>query len=302
MSYPKLDVQNTCFVPALANSSRAMTPPSVKYLYMEQHRHLPDINRLSIVTAMVMLSYSITAYVQLPERSLSLQLPGFLFVVKISIFTLVSLVVTVLAAAGSDWVISGHPEMHEQKHWYHWIIPALTATVIGVPLNSLSVSPAWWVIFGMGGLLLWAVLTAEYISVDPSDGRYWLATLVLTVVFLSLFLILAIAMRGAEFRLYVVLSGLVPAAALLAARVLYLRITGKWLLAWTGGIALILGQMAVCLFYLPLKPIQFGLLLTALLYAITSLAGNIEEGYPVNRIWLEPVIMFAVFLFFSFVL
>jgi hypothetical protein len=269
---------------------------------MNDHRNLPALDSLSIVTAMVLLSYSITAFVRLPERSLELQLPGFLFVIRLNIFTIVSIVVALLAAAGSEWIISDHPSLEGQRHWYHWIIPALTAMVIGVPLNAIQVSPAWWVIFGMGGFLLLAVLTAEYISVDPVDHYYQLASITLTVVFMSLFLILAIVVRGAELRLYAVLSALVPAVALLAARVIHLRLFGKWRLAWAGGISLIMGQLTAALFYLPVKPIQFGLILLAVLYGLTVLAGNIEEGDLRHRAWAEPVIMFTVFLIISFIL
>jgi hypothetical protein len=269
---------------------------------MDDHKNFPELDRLSIVTAMILLSYALTAFIRLPEQALSIQLPGFLFVIRVSIYTIISFIVAVLAAAGSAWVISGHPHLGEHKSWYHWIIPSLTALVIGVPLNTLEVSSAWWVIFGMGGLLLIVVLIAEYISVDALDRYYSLACIVLTVVSLSLFLILAIAIRGAQFRLYAVISTLVPAIALLTARVLHLRLLGKWSLAWTGGISLIMGQLAACIFYLPLNSVQFGLILLAFIYGLISLAGNIEEGYPVEKIWLEPVIMFSVILVFSIIL
>lgn len=275
---------------------------SVKLPDMKEHRNLPEINSLSIVTAMVLLSYSVTAFIQIPEKALQVQLPGFLFVIKLSIFTIVSLVVAMLAAAGSEWIISQHPYLGEKRHWFHWIIPALTAMTIGVPLNSLQVGPAWWVIFAMGGFLLLGVLIAEYVSVDPEDHFYQLACIALTVVFMSLFLILAIVLRGAELRLYVVLSALVPAAALLSARIIHLRLAGNWRLAWAGGTSLIIGQLTAALFYLPVKPIQFGLILVAVLYGLTSLAGNIEEGFTERSVWLEPAVMFSIFFVFSFIL
>jgi hypothetical protein len=269
---------------------------------MNDQRNLPSIDSLSIVTAMVLLSYSVTAFIQLPERALELQLPGFLFVIRLNIYTIVSVLVALLAAAGSEWIISKHPRLGDQRHWYHWIIPALTAMVIAVPLNALVVSTAWWVIFGMGGVLLLAVLIAEYVSVDPENHNYQLAVITLTVVFMSLFLILAIAVRGAELRLYVVLSTLVPAVALLAARIIHLRLSGQWRLPWAGGISLIMGQLIAALFYLPVTPIQFGLILLAALYGLITLAGNIEEGHSAQRMWLEPVIMSSIFLILSFVL
>lgn len=286
----------------MENLSRRIIISRVKLKHMSKHRNLPALDSLSIVTAMVLLSYSLTAFIRLPERSLELQLPGFLFVIHLDIFTVVSIVVALLAATGSEWIISDHPSLEGQRHWFHWIIPAMTAMVIGVPLNAIQVGPAWWVIFTMGGFLLMAVLTAEYISIDPEDHYYQVACITLTVVFMSLFLILAITVRGAQLRLYEVISVLVPAVALLAARVIHLRLAGHWHLAWAGGISLIMGQLAVALFYLPVKPIQFGLILLAVLYGLTVFASNIEEGEVQRKAWLEPVIMFSVIMVFSFIL
>ena len=269
---------------------------------MNEHQHLPDFDRLSIVTAMVLLAYSLTAFIQLPERTLNIQLPGFLFVAKINFYTIVSILVAGLAAAGSDWVITSHPHLGEERRWHHWILPALTAMVIGVPLNEISVSAAWWIIFGLGSLLFVGVLVSEYISVDAADIRFHFASVGLTAVSLALFLILAIAVRGSGLRLYIVLSAVVPAIALLSARNLHLRMAGKWPLAWVGGIALIIGQLSICLFYLPIKPIQYGMILLALVYALISLAGNNEENMSPARIWIEPSLMFSAIFILSFIL
>jgi hypothetical protein len=269
---------------------------------MDEHRYLPNLDRLSIVTAMVLLAYSSAAFVHLPGNSLSLQLPGFLFVAKLNFFTLISLLVAGMAAAGSDWVIAGHPRAGEGGRWHHWILPALTALVIGVPLNEIAVSAAWWVIFGMGALLFAGVLISEYISVDLTDALYPLAVVSLTVVSMAMFLILAIAVRGAGLRLYVVLSAIIPAVALVSARTLNLRLRGKWLLPWIAGITLVVGQLTICLFYFPIKPVQFGLILLGISYALASLAGNFEEGLTSIWVWVEPTLMFSMLFLLSFIL
>lgn len=267
---------------------------------MDETQHMPDYDRVSIITAMILLAYSLTAFIQLPEQSLSLQLPGFLFVLQVNFFTIVSVLVAAMAAAGSEWIISGHPRIDQEKHWQHWLLPAFTAIVIGVPLNELPVSGPWWIVFGLGALLLVSILVAEYISVDPTDTRFQFAAMGLNVVSLGLFLILAIALRGAGFRLYVVLPPIVLATLLLCARNLRLRLYDRFPVAWISGITLILGQMTVCLFYLPVKPIQFGMILLALVFSLTNLAGNIEEKFDRSRIWLEPAIMLFAILLLSF--
>jgi hypothetical protein len=62
------------------------------------------------------------------------------------------------------------------------------------------------------------------------------------------------------------------------------------------GIGLVAAQLAAALHYLPLTPVQFGLALLAPLYALTILAVSLAEGTPFRRAFVEPVIMFALFL------
>lgn len=261
----------------------------------DEHQNLPDINRLSVLAAVILLAYAMVPFIQAPERSLELQLPGFLFVVRLELSTLVSVLVAALAAAGTNWLLDGHPQAAGQANFQHWILPALTAWVIGVPLNNLAQGAQWWAVFAFGGLLLVLVFVAEYIVVDISDVRQAPATVGLTAVSFALYLTLAIAIRASGLRLYVILPALVPAIFLVAARTLYLRLGGRWCWAWAAGIALVTGQFALGLHYLPVTPLRFGLLLLGVAYALTGIAGSYEEGRPLRTAWIEPVLMMAVF-------
>ena len=120
----------------------------------------------------------------------------------------------------------------------------MTALVIGVPLDVLQVSPAWWGVFALGGVLLAGVLLSEYISVDPADNRSVLAIISLTAVSLGLFLTLVIALRGSGQRLYLILAAIAPASFLVAARCLQLR-TGcdTWKPVWALGIAIVIPRL-----------------------------------------------------------
>ena len=173
---------------------------------------------------MILLAYALTAFINFPARSLNIQLPGFLLTLRINFITIISVVVAFLAAAGSDWLIAAHPSVGQARRFHHWLIPAFTALVIGVPLNSLQVSPSWWVVFALGGLLLVGVFIAEYISVDPSDVRFPIARVSLTAMSFALFLVLLIAVRGAGLRLYAVLGAILPATAVVTAKALHLRL------------------------------------------------------------------------------
>jgi hypothetical protein len=260
-----------------------------------QHQHLPNVNHLSVITAMILLAYALTAFIQVPVQSINWQLPGFLLTLRFNFISLISIVVAVMAAAGADWIVKTHPHTSTERRFHHWLIPAFTALVIGIPLNEIQVSPSWWAVFALGGLLLVGVFISEYISVDPLDIRFPIARVSLTAMSFALLLVLLIAVRGGGLRLYTVLATLLPAIALVSAKTLHLRL-GGWSLAWTVGISIALIQLATGLFYLPVKPLQFGLILLGLTFALVSLAGNLEEKQAPQTIWLEPILSFTAFL------
>jgi hypothetical protein len=261
---------------------------------VKEHEYLPSIDHLSVITATILLAYALTAFIHFPTRSLDLQLPGFLLTIDINFMTIVSVTAAVLAAAGADWLISGHPGIGSARRFHHWLIPAFTALVISVPLNSIQVSPSWWAVFALGGLLLTGVMIAEYISVDPADLRFPIARVSLSAMSFALFMVLLVAVRGSGLRLYTVLAAILPAAAVVSAKTLHLRL-GGWNLAWVGGISLVVAQLATGFFYLPFKPLQFGLILIGITYGLSNLAGSIEEKRPTNLIWIEPILLMIVF-------
>lgn len=262
---------------------------------MDEHRNLPDVDRFSVVMAMILIAYSLTAVISFPAKSLSIQLPGFLLAFDLNFVTIISILVAALATAGCDWLISDHPYFDKKNRWRHWFLPALTALVIGVPLNVLEVSPAWWGVFALGGLLIAGVILSEYISVDPGDIRSPLAIISLTAVSLALFLTLAIALRGSGTRLYLVIAALIPAGFLVSARSLMLRTGENAINHWAIGISIGIINVAAGLFYLPLKPIPYGLVLTGLLFALVILAGNYEERRSEQGLWLEPLLIAILF-------
>lgn len=263
---------------------------------MNDHRHVPNLDRLSVILAIILIAYAIASFISFPTQTLNIQLPGFLLTLNLNIYTLIVIIVAVLAAAGTEWLISVHPHLPAEGRWQHWLIPAFTAAALGVPLDTLRVSSAWWVVFAFGGVLLAAVFIAEYISVDRQDMRFSFAALGLIDVSFALFLVLVTASKGAGLRLYVLLATLIPTVFLITARSMYLRLGGKWKLAWAGGITLILAQLTASLFYLPLRPLTNGLILLGAFYGLVTVATNLEEKQPAPAVWLEPVLMGAVFL------
>lgn len=260
----------------------------------EEHQHLPNTDRLSVLVASVLLAYAFLPFIALPERELILQVAGFVFAFRVNFATLIAVISAGLAASGTDWLLRDHPRLGRQPTFQHWLLPALTAWVIGVPLHSLEIGLQWWAVFAFGGLLLVLVLVAEYIAVDPTDTRHAPAAVGLTAVSYALFLILAIALAGANVRLYVLIPGIALAIFFVTLRSLYLRLNGRWSAAWAFGIAASVSQLAATLHYMPVPPLQFGLLILGLAYALASVAGSIEEGRSWRTLWVEPVMMLVI--------
>lgn len=257
---------------------------------------MPDANRLSVLAAIILLAYALARLVNFPVRDIEVQLPGFYLVLEINIRTIIALLVAGLAATGADWLLRDHPSIKEQKTFEHWILPALTAYVIGLPLYQLALGFQWWLGFAIGGTLLMLVLVAEYISLDPDDVRHPAASLGLTAVSFALYLTLAIVLRYSGLRLFLTLPALTLAAGLVSLRTLHLRLQGHWAWLESGTITLICAQLAASLHYLPLSPVAYGLLLLGPAYAITSTIANLAEGKTLPQSLVEPAIVLVIVL------
>jgi hypothetical protein len=267
----------------------------------QDHQYLPDTNRLSVVTASILLAYALIPFIQLPDRTLGTRIFGILFQMRVNFATIIYIITALMAAAGVSWLLKDHPQLGQQPVYQHWLIPALTALVIGVPLNSLAVGPQWWSVFGFGGLLLVAVLVSEYITVDPYDSRHGPAAIALTAVSYALFLILTITLVAAGSRLYVLVPTLGGAIFLVTLRNLHLRLFGKWYILWSAGITLAIVQVAAALHYWPLSPLRFGLIILGLVYSLPGLVGALEEGRSWQTAWIEPAFMLLVLWGLAFV-
>ena len=272
-----------------------------------ENNQLPDINRLSVLMSAIMLAYALTPFMRDATQTAEIRLPGIVFPIQFGFATVVSILVAGMAAAGMEWLLGNHPAMAKKSsarrsRWQHWLIPAMAAWGIGIPLNVSQVAPEWWVVFALGGLLLGIVFVAEYISLDFNDPRYALAVVALIGVSIALFLVLAIGLRTLGARLYLLAPALGLVAGLIVLRTLYLRQNGRWCLAWSAGIAWVVVQIGIGLHYLNIPPLSFGLMLLGPAYALTSLASAIEDHHPWRTLWIEPLLMLAAFLVLAILL
>lgn len=269
---------------------------------MNPRESLPDINRLSIVAAVIMLAFALTQIVPFPTQTFSFSLFGIILDFTLDFQTIIIILTALLAAAGMDWLILSHPDHERYKsRWEyvrHWILPVLTTFAIGVTLDAFTGGIPWLVIFGLGSVLLMAVLIAEYNVVSVEDVRHPLAIIGLTGLSFALYLLLAIAVSSANLRLYVLLPILAIGVMMVISRTLYLRL-GKWHTLWALVISLIVSEIAIGFHYLPLSPTQFGVGLMGSAYALTSIYTAIQEDRRGWAFWSEPVSMFIVMILFS---
>ena len=268
-----------------------------------ERQYLPDSNRLGVVTATVLLSYALTRLVNVPGITVSIQLPGFYFAYPLTIGTAMTLMAAGLTASGMDWLLRTHPSIHSlptskilqsQRTLEHWLLPALTAFIIGVLLDILPSGQLWWVGFSLGGVILFSVFVAEYIAVDPGAPLYALASAGLTALSYALFLLFVISLRLGGARLFLIVPAVFFAAGLVTLRTLHLRLSDRWEFNWAFGIAFINAELAAGLHYWPLSTLQYGLILLGPLYALIALATNLDEDVPLRNAITEPGVILGV--------
>ena len=263
----------------------------------EQQRYLPDPNRVSILTAVVLLTYALNHLAKSPGVTLTLKLPGFYIAYPLTISTAMTIMAAGLTATGMDWLLRGHPSLTvlgSPRRIEHWLLPTLTAFILGVLLDIMPTGSAWWIGFALSAVILVSVFLADYITVEPGAPNYPLASAGLTALSYSLFFLFIIALRTAGARLFIIIPAVFLAAALVALRILHLRLSSRWEFPWAIGIGIIVAQIAGGLHYWPASAVQFGLILLGPLYALTTLAYILGEDVPLQRAFIEPGIILAL--------
>jgi proteasome lid subunit RPN8/RPN11 len=245
-------------------------------------RNLPNPERLSVLAATLLLAYTLTRFVDLTGWVLTAHPLGILISIQINVQTIIPILVAGIMAAGASWLLSDHPALQgTDRHApgpEHWLLPAVVAWVIGIPLSQSATGYQWVLGLFIAGGLLALILTAEYIAIDPEDLRQPVAEAGLTAVSFAAYLVLAIALRAAETRLYLILPSLALTAGVVSLRTWHLRLGGEWALIEAGLVVVIIGQIAAALHYWPLSPLSYGLAILGPAYAMTTLVSNMADG------------------------
>ncbi|MFZ0534878.1 MAG: hypothetical protein WAM09_17045 [Anaerolineales bacterium] len=257
-------------------------------------QNLPNIEHLSVLSAMIVLAYTLERFIDLPSWQISSQFPGLYIEFNVNVNMVTSLLVACMTAAGANWLMREHPAAQGKHSLEHAILPALTALVIGIPLGGVPVGIGWWIGLISGAFILVLVLIAEYIAVDPQDIHLPLASAALSAVSFAIFLLLAGALRAGGVRLLYNIPPLVFAAWLVSLRVTNLRLHGIWTIYESAIIAFVIGQITAAFNYWPLTPIAFGLVLLGPSYALICLFCNLIEEKPFRQVISEPILSILI--------
>jgi hypothetical protein len=235
--------------------------------FVPDHLPKPQSERISALTAMVLLTYGLIRMIILPSVETEVAIFGLLVKIEFKTQSIMLILTAALAAAGTDWLIQGHPkETHSRLAIENWIIPAMAAVAIGVIVIRIPEGPALWIGLLLGAILLVAILTAEFIVFDTQDPRFGNVATVLTSLALLLLLSSFLTIQVLEVRAFFAIPLTFLASFVVAWRLIKLAIPGRRAWTWAVLIGFIVSQLALGLHYWPISPLRRGFLLGLIAY------------------------------------
>jgi hypothetical protein len=261
-------------------------------------RHTPSSDKLSVLTAVILLAYALTRLIDLPTRVVQTTLFGSPLGIELNGSLFMLFLVAALISAGSDTLIRSHPHLagHSWRHSVvHWILPGATALVLGAVLNRAPNGPPWWVGLGISAVALITVLVAEYTAVDRNDPAWQWSTLGLTALAYALALLLFVLIRTIGARAFVgsTIGGLMAAALALRLFALKAAPAGRASI-YAAVVGLIAAQSIWALSYWRISPGSAGLLTMIPFYVAAGVAQQHLTGSLTRRVWLEYGLVGAI--------
>ena len=240
---------------------------------MDRELPQPDRDRVSTLTALLLLTYILIRIVVLPLLETEFYLFGLVIHLEFSTGSIMLTLAAALAVAGSDWLIRSHPRIEERRvRPEHWVIPGLAAFGAGVILIRLPEGPAFWTGLILTAALLIAVLISEFIVLDPEDRRHDNAAIGLTALAYLLLIGALFAIRAIGLRAAFAIPLILLASGTVAWRLLRLAQIGNSAVRYALLISGLTAQIAWSLHYWPLPPLTGALILGLIVYLGNGLA------------------------------
>lgn len=248
--------------------------------------------RLSIVIAVITLVLGMTF--MLPVTHNSAENNPFVFAER-----LMPLLVAVLAYLGTVWVFgedhNDKPKISQSQMMIHLILPALSVYILTLALIQMERNATWWWVYLAGILLYAAVVLAEYEDLRADKSRSPMAGILLIALSHALFFILAVVFKLGLLRLALVVPGIFLAATFISLRMIKQR-TDQLKPGWIFIVGLVVTQLAGALYYFFITPVQYALILTALLYNLISLTSGYIEKRKGRNLFFESALMLIIVL------
>jgi hypothetical protein len=241
----------------------------------------PDRDRLSTLTALVILTYALIRIVVLPIFSAELAFAGLIFEFEVDTRLIMLTLVAALTVAGADWLLRSHPALKPGDQTFeHWIVPGMTALAAGIILTRLPGGTAVWIGLAAGATLLMAVLLAEFLIHDPADPRHDLAAVVLRTLAYLLLVGILFTMHAVDLRSVYRVPLSLAVVMVISWRLLQIPTSGDDQAAVV--FALIVGgisaQLVWALHYWPLPSFRFALLVGLFVYISNGLMETMRAG------------------------
>jgi len=249
-----------------------------------------DIRHLSIISAIILLVNGISRFVEIPSRGIRITVLNIQWVISLNGNLLFMLLLALLVVVGTESILRTHPALSarpaaraETTTAIHWILPGITAFGGSAAVNMFPPGPRWWLGLVLVTGLLMVSIVCEYITIEKEGFRYDLASVGLNILGLTVLAILLNAIHASQARLTFVLPVIALGVAAIALRLLELLEPGKTENRYfAAGIGLLVSEMALPLFYLPVSSVTFGLVLTLATHTAVGVT-QIRPKDPKNK-------------------
>ncbi len=245
--------------------------------------------RLGIVVATILLAYTLTKFVNVPSRIITINLLGVFIPLTIDFRTIITLSIAGMTASGTDWLLRDHRSLKGKSTLLHLILPALTAWILSVILSHLPNDPLWWIVFIIGGVFLLFVILAEFIVLDEEDIRRPFTIIMLNALSYAMFLSLLVSLRSTNLRLVMTLPAVAISSGALSLRVVSLQHPDQLKFPEAMASLVIVTQLTAALHYLPISPLSFGLFLLGTLYAVINFITTSDQESFSRKTLIEPI-------------
>lgn len=264
---------------------------------MSPQRAFPDRDHLSVLTALVIITYTLLRVIVLPSLRLDISIVGIFLEINIDTQFIMLVLSAMLTATGADWLIRTHPAYQPgiptQKHL---IIPGMAALGAGAILTGIPEGIILWLALPLSSLVLMAVLVAEYVAFDPADRRRERVVISLTGLTYILLLGILYTLQAAGLRAVygVPISFLAVSAA--AWRLLSLTNPRKLVFPYGIGIGICAAELVWAFHYWPFAPLESALFVSIAVYAGETLIDSVLKKQLNRSRWIELAVVTSIAL------